>query len=197
MEKLYIGLVGKPGSGKETVAEIIRRYNPPETKIGHHRFSDVIYEIAALLYLPKTREVGQKIAVGLRDNISKDVLSNAVKQRIANDVSDIVILDGIRWWPDVEMLRSFPNNFLLYIVADPEKRFERLKKRVEKEGDKFKTWEKFLEEDGAENERYVEEIGKTADYPPLYNNSSYVELKSQIYEIFFADEFFKLYKAGE
>ncbi|MEK7630379.1 MAG: AAA family ATPase [Patescibacteria group bacterium] len=189
MKQFYIGLIGKPGSGKETVANIIKNNVTLGRTVRHHRFSDILYEIANLLYLPKTREVGQKLAVGLRDNIGKDVLSNAVRQRITNDPSDIIILDGIRWWPDVEMLRSFPNNFLLYIVAVPEKRFERLKERKEKAEEASMTWEQFLKEDNAENERFIEEIGKTAD-PLLNNNGTYIQLKSQIYKMMFVTKLF-------
>jgi len=179
--KLYIGLVGEKGSGKETFVKVLRGIFPI-IPIGHIRFSDPIVETLNLWGIPITRKNAQDYIKWLEQRYGTGILAQLIKGRALESAAKIVTLDGIRWWQDVKMLRELPNNILVYITAPAELRFERLKKRNEKVGEAEMSWEQFLEEEKAENEIYIPEIGEKADYkilndkneekwpPPIFKN---------------------------
>jgi dephospho-CoA kinase len=179
--KLYIGLVGEKGSGKGTFVETLQGIFPI-TPIGHIHFSDPIVETLNLWGIPITRKNAQDYIKWLEQRYGTGILAQLIKGRALESAAQIVALDGIRWWQDVKMLRELPNNILVYITAPTELRFERLKKRNEKVGEAEMSWEQFLEEEKAENEIYIPEIGEKADYkilndkneekwpPPIFKN---------------------------
>lgn len=160
--KIYIGLVGEKGSGKETFVKVLRGIFPI-MPVGHIRFSDPIVEALNFWGIPVTRKNAQDYIKWLEQRYGSGILARLIKGRALENSSQIVILDGVRWPQDVTMLRELPNNILVYITAPAEMRFERLKKRNEKVGEGKMSWEQFLEEEKAENEIYIPKIGEAAD----------------------------------
>jgi dephospho-CoA kinase len=173
---LYIGLVGKKGCGKDSFGKLLKEILP-EKKIEVVRFSDI-------LFIEKTRHNLQHLAVVLDNGFGKGTLTNAVEMRLRNIQADIVVLDGIRWKTDIEMLRKLPDNKLVYITTDTQVRFERISQRKEKAGEAGVSYEQFIQEDNAENELYIEEIGAGADYN-IENNGSLEELKEKLKDLSF------------
>ena len=187
-QKLVIGLVGENGSGKGTFVKALRKAFPGY-RIRHRRFSDLLSKTLRDWSLPKTRRNLQKMAVGMRNEFGPNTLAHAMEEVIRRDLieeiakrdyqdknrtkSPLVILDGVRWMPDVKMLKKLPNSILCYITADQEIRFTRMKKRKEKKGEAFMTWERFLREEKAPNEVLISHIGKRyANVSVLRNNGT-------------------------
>jgi len=177
MQKLVLGLVGEKGSGKETFGNIVQGFLP-HIKIPRIRFSDILADTLRLWGLPLTRDNMQKMVVGMREMYGHDVLASAVYQRVENWESPLVILDGVRWEADAELVRSFPRNLLVYITADVKTRFAHVQQRQEKTAEKG-NWDLFLREENAENESYIPTIGASADVR-IENNDTIETFKGRV-----------------
>ncbi len=175
--KLVIGLCGRIGSGKTIVSEYLHK----NYSASQRRFSQILMDILDRLYLPHDREYLQKLGAALRNSIGPDVIVNAFEKDIANEKNRIVVIDGIRYPNEVELLRKFENNILIYINAPAKIRYERCKIRGEK-GEQDITFEEFMESENRETERRIDEIGDIADYK-IDNTGAINELYVGIKEI--------------
>lgn len=180
-----IGLVGEKCSGKETTCKFLEEELGNKYSFAHHRFSDTLVEVVKACRLPITRENLQKCSPALRGAYGFDVLANSVKARVFESQADIITLDGIRWKDaDVPVLRILPNNFLVYVTAPIEVRYERARLRSMQsgrtsysgEGDSF---ERFLREEKAITEVEIPEIGSMADFI-VDNSGTLEELRAQV-----------------
>lgn len=171
-----IGLVGEKGSGKDTFAKYLQEIS--DKTVAHIRFSDLLKQTLKLWDLPQTRANLQKLAQVLED-FGTGTVAHGLEKQIRETDAEIIILDGIRWKPDVELLQKFPEHLLVYITADPKLRFERLKSRGEKDGEAEMSFEQFLKEEKAPNELLIPDIGSEADYK-IENNSSLDVLKKSV-----------------
>ncbi len=158
-KKLIIGLVGKRGSGKSTVAGYLKT----NYKVEIRKFSQPLSRILDKLALPNTRENFQDLAIALRRAFGQGVLVGPLKKFINESPAKIVVVDGLRVWAELEMLRSFKNNLLVYIAASAKMRFERLKKSGGKAGREGVDFKEFLRLDRRETELFIKRIGKKAD----------------------------------
>lgn len=95
----------------------------------------------------------------------------------------IIIADGVRWESDFEGLKSLENPstkcLMVYVTASPEKRFERLKARRQRAGEKDLAWEEFEKQDNAINESSIPELGAQADFH-VNNNGTEEDLQKQV-----------------
>ena len=176
---LLIGLVGEKGSGKDTFAKYLQEISNKE--ITHIRFSDLLKDTLKLWDLPITRANLQKLAQVLED-FGAGTVAHGLEKQIQNSNAQIIILDGIRWKPDVELLKRFPDHKLVYITAEPKLRFERLKERGEKTGESEMTYDQFEEEEQAPNELLIGEIGADADIK-IENNGTIEEFDLKIKDL--------------
>jgi dephospho-CoA kinase len=176
--KMLIGIVGTKGSGKGAFVSLLKE-KLPDHHIEALRFSDILHDTLMLWGdVSSTRENLQKLAV-MMNQMGNGTLSRAMRTRVLKSPADIVVLDGVRWESDLAMLRSFPNNMLVYIYANPRIRFERLLVRNEKIGEGAMSWEQFTREENALNETSIPEIGKQADVT-IINNGSFSELSTAV-----------------
>lgn len=171
-----LGLVGRIGSGKTAVSEYLQdNYGAKE-----HRFSQILMDILDRLYLPHERKHLQNLGKSLRAELGEDVIVNAFKRDLEKDTSEILIVDGIRYENEVELLKE-KNGVLLFVTATPEVRYERAVKRGEK-GEATITFEQFLENELAETEKHIEVIKSDADYI-IDNSGTLEELYKKVDEI--------------
>lgn len=175
MSKIIFGLVGSLASGKETTKKYLaEKYNAKDC-----RFSSILRDVLGRLTLPISRENLQKVSTVLRANFGEDLLASA----IANDASkldaDIVVIDGVRRFTDIEHLKDLPNFVLIKIDADPKLRYERMKLRNENAGDDKKTFEEFMKDHESEADKQIPEVMKSAKYS-IENSGSFEELYKQI-----------------
>ncbi|MEM2918596.1 MAG: AAA family ATPase [Candidatus Altiarchaeota archaeon] len=175
---LIIGITGKIGAGKTaSSAYISEKYNAAV-----YRFSQILLDILHRLYLEPTRENFQRIGACLRKGINKNVIVDALRKDIEKEKSEIIVIDGIRYLNEVQMLRKFDRNVLLAVDAPLELRYIRCKERNEKSEETKMTLEEFIESERRETERELSTVLKKADYW-IDNSGSREELMKKIDEI--------------
>lgn len=166
--KLVHGMMGPNGAGKEEGFTVLDAIIPPEFSRIKITFSDILIEMLGVLKLPTDREhkalIAQLLEKAGGDFDEEWSLANTMKRRI-DQVShyDIINLDGMRWWRDYRMLRSFPCNFFTYMDAVKPVRFDGMRYR-KRDGEETLTWEKFLEWELSPNQIDIPSIGKHADF---------------------------------
>ena len=167
--KLVIGIIGLPLAGKETIADTLEVLHKKDGHtVSRHGFSDILRETLTLWGMPHGRDNEQILAqlMTAPGNFKEGALSQAVKNRISTEATDVGILDGMRWLSDEAMLREFPaagiKSIVIYVTASADRRYERLAKR-NRSGEAAITRGKFDEQGKAQNESYVPEIGARAD----------------------------------
>jgi len=165
-----IAVTGLIGSGKDEAARHI---------VKKHRFHSIDYsvilgEMLKERGLPPIREEKRK----LRRERGNRFLAEEVVKRIQGQHWQKIVLSPIRRPEDYEIpKKAFPELKLLLVQADPRIRFKRV---LERERDKPRNWEDFLQEEKKEEEIF--HFTKTftyADYT-ITNNSSLQELHKEI-----------------
>jgi len=158
MMALVIGLVGKIASGKGVVSDhLVKAYGG---KV--YRFSDVLRELLLKLDKPNTRENLQALGLHLRQIFGDSVLADVLKRQIHADKSNLIIVDGVRYWNEVDMVRSFKNSLLISITAPPEVRFKRSLGRGTR-GESNISFEQFRRNEENPTEKVIDEIAVHAD----------------------------------
>ena len=178
MSKIIIGLVGSLASGKETT----KKYLAEKYQAKDCRFSSILRDVLNRVAIPVSRENLQKVSTILRANFGENLLAKAIARDAIKLDADIVVIDGVRRFTDIEHLKDLPNFVLVKIDADPKIRYERMKKRNENEGDDNKTYEQFLGDHNAEADRQIPEVMKGAKYV-IDNSGTFPELYKKIDEI--------------
>lgn len=177
MNKIVIGLIGEKGAGKGTVSDyLIEKYGAV-----HYGTSKILRRTLEDIHVPVTRDNLVKLALVLKEGYGPSIIIDSLIQDMEKNGSDIVIADGIRMHGDVEPFRKKYKKkfFLVYVTADLKIRYQRTKKRKEKEGEDKTTFEQFLEEEGKLTEVSIHEIGRMADFK-LNNNGTAEELRNQV-----------------
>ena len=178
MTKHIIGLVGQAGSGKGTVADILKN----QYGAGYIRFSEILGELLATLGIKNTRDNFIAISKAVRKAFGEDVLSYAVEKKALASPEELIIVDGIRRPEDIVALEPLPQFKLISIEVPAEIRFQRMKARGEKSGEKNMTWEQFRAEDEAETERSIPSVMKRA-WKTISNEGTREALESNMRNI--------------
>jgi len=173
-----IGLVGETGSGKDTFCQYLKKIS--KEPVFYFRFSDPLLETLKIFVNEIKKEDQQWLGKILRRRFGDNVLAKAISKRIKNIKRGIVILNGIRYWEEYEMIKKLGGK-IFYITVDPKLRWQRLRKRGEKKDD-FSSFRKFLEREKARTEILIPEIGKKADFK-IENNGSIVAFYKEIQKI--------------
>jgi dephospho-CoA kinase len=175
MAKIILGFAGEISSGKGTAAKYLVEKYAGST----HRFSTMLRDVAKRMYLEENRENLQKISTIFRQNFSEDILSKVIFHDTQNDPSEVVAVDGVRRYSDIEYLKTLPHFKLVYIETSLEKRYERIVGRGENVDDASKTLEDFKKDQMQEAESQIRDLKGKADFV-LDNNGTFAELYSQI-----------------
>ncbi|MBQ2651955.1 MAG: AAA family ATPase [Methanobrevibacter sp.] len=120
-----MGISGLPGSGKSLISDIAIEMGAIIVSMG-----DIIREEAK-----KRGEPTKETAVNLRkefgDNIVSELTVKKIKKLQEEGNADLIIIEGIRSPHEVNMFKeNFDDFIILSIFANPNLRFERLKKRM-------------------------------------------------------------------
>lgn len=177
-KKLVIGLAGEISAGKGTVAEYLKKKYGASV----YRFSDVLYDVADRFHLLKSRENLQKISTIFRQEFGDDILSETIFNDVKKDKNPLIVIDGVRRQADIKFMKKIKNFKLVFIDADIEKRFKRIKKRGEKSDDRKKTFKEFVADHGREAEREIGSLKKIADFV-IDNNGKFSDLYRQVENI--------------
>lgn len=178
MPKIILGFVGQAGSGKGTAGNILKE------KYGAavFTFSDILNDILKRLFLPPSRDNLIILSQVLRQGFGQSILANAMEKQVASTESDMVVVDGIRRLEDIEDLSKNPAFHLVEMVAAPELRYERLKKRNQKPGEAEMTWEDFLAMGQRETELTIAKVSETAQLK-IDNEGDVPALEKQLDEL--------------
>lgn len=172
-----LGLVGEKGSGKQTFVNFFKEINPG-LNIRQVRFSDILAQTLMLWDIPLTRPNLQKLSLVMNEAFGTKALADAAKFSIEGDKADIIILDGIRRQAEYELVKEM-KGVLIYITADQNLRYQRLKLRSEKVGEVGLSFEQFLEEEKSKAEEEIPKISQKADIK-IENNGTKDEFKEKI-----------------
>ncbi len=183
-----IGLVGEKGSGKQTFVNFIKEI-APNLKVRQVRFSDILAQTLVLWDIPLTRPNLQNLAIVMNKAFGMEALANAAKFSMEGDPSDIIILDGVRRESELEMVKEMENNLIIYITAQEDLRYKRLKLRSEKVGEIGLSYEQFLKEENSPAEAEIPKLSKKSDVT-IENNETKDEFKQKIQLIY--SEYVKL-----
>jgi dephospho-CoA kinase len=178
--KCIIGLVGEKGSGKGTFITLLQEI-AQGTAIERIASSSLLGDTLDLWSIPRTRRNLQDLAIVMNQHYGDTTLSTAVYHRIEKSTADIVIFDGMRWMSDLDMIRSFPENILVYVTTDIRKRYERTKLRQEKKDESSVSYDQFLAEEQVKTELDIVKIGERAEIK-IVNNGSLDEYKKSVEE---------------
>lgn len=140
MNKVAIGIVGLPASGKGTIADYLqKKYNAEK-----FRFSDPLFETLRFYSLSETRDNLIKVSEALRGAFGEDLLSHALAGKVKKSNAEVIVIDGVRRESDIVALKTLPGFHLVGIDADVKLRYERAKIRAEKPEEATMTFEDFL-----------------------------------------------------
>ena len=175
--KKIIGVLGKPGAGKDTFCDFFQEIEPSVKVL---KFSDTLSDILRMFFDEIKREDQQWLINALRDHFGEDILAKAIKKKIKEETADFILLNGVRVWDDYQLIKDLGGQ-LVFIAAKPELRWERMKKRKEKKDDDV-SYQKFLELDSGRSELEVEKIGELSDNL-IDNNNTKEDLKKEVLNI--------------
>ena len=174
---MLIGLVGRMGSGKGSVAKILK-----EKGFESAIFSDVICKEAN----KRGISIIRKNLQDLGDQVRKEEGGGAWVKRILKeiDLNKNYIFDGVRNPGEVEELRKTGKFFLIYIDCMQDMRWIRVKDSDNEKNPN--TWEEFLiaekRDSGISQPEYGQQVDKCierADFV-ITNNSDLESLKNQV-----------------
>ncbi len=178
MSKIILGIAGTIASGKDTT----KKYLAEKHDAQDCKFSSILRDVLNRITVPVSRENMQKLSTSLRGNFGENLLAKAIANDASRLEADMVVIDGVRRPTDIEHLVKLPNFFLIKIDADSRKRYERMVKRNENEGDDKKTYEQFLQDHEAEADRLVPKVMELAKYS-IDNSGTFEDLYKQIDKI--------------
>jgi dephospho-CoA kinase len=175
MRNLVIGITGKRGSGKDTVANHLKR---------KYKFRVLIYTDDLLGPMLKvegkdvTRDNLIKLATELRNEYGPAALTKMLCERIRAE--GLWCISGVRLPEEAQYMKlNYPGNSrLMKVECDNKKRFSRIRSRGTK-GEKAITYKQFLEVEKKPTESPIEKTMKLADFS-VDNNGSERALQSQI-----------------
>ena len=165
--KIILGFVGDLASGKGTIC----KYLNEKYGVNSYRFSTMLRDILARIYVEKNRENLQDLSTFLRGRYGQDIMSKVIAKDVMNDKNNIVAVEGIRRPTDIAYLQELKGFHLIYITADPKLRWQRMVLRKENVDDANKTFEQFLKDEQAEADSLIKELGKKAKYTIINNGT--------------------------
>jgi len=175
MPKIILGFVGDLAAGKGTIATYLQE----KYKCNTYRFSTMLRDILDRIYIEQNRKNLQLISTLLRENFGQDVMSTVIAKDVERDTHNLVVVDGIRRPTDITYLQDLPGFHLIYITAEARTRWERMVKRQENPDEKDKTFEQFLQDEQAEADMLIKELGSKAENT-IHNNGTFEELYQQV-----------------
>lgn len=175
--KTIIALSGKMGSGKTAASDFLHsRYGAKQM-----RFSQILMDVLTRLHVSASRDNLQKLGHALRTSVGESVVVDAFRKDLEAEDAEIIVVDGVRYPNEVELVRSFPESILLFLDAPQKVRYERCVKRGEK-GEASITFQEFAASENKATERHLDEIKKLADFV-IENEGSIAQLEKRIEEI--------------
>jgi len=175
--KKIIGLIGETGSGKDTFCSLAKKRF---SSILFPRFSEPLSETLGIFFEEIKKEDQQWLANALRDRFGEDILMKSIAKKIKEAGEEIVVLNGIRVKEEFDSVKSL-GGIIVYITLDAKMRWERVRKRKEKEDDDI-SYEDFQKIDKGRPEAQIRDLGAKADII-IRNDGSIEDLEKKAVEV--------------
>lgn len=178
-KRFFVCLTGMPGAGKSSVADSLKERGFYVISMG-----DVVRDEARLQNMELTDTNLGDLMLKLRKEMGPGAISHLIIKKTScedNNLSKIVIIDGIRSIHEVEILKDIGNVKLLAIHASVDTRFKHIKQRAR--SDKPLNEEDFVVRDKRELTVGISEAIALSDESLSNNNLTIEELKEKAYEI--------------
>ena len=185
-DKIVIGMIGLPGSGKTTFANMLiekatARSDKKCLSVVRIGVSDILSKTLKQYGIEPTRSNLQDLGLFLC-KIQYSAVSIAVTNTIISCPEQVAVFDPIRTVADYEVLTLFDCHALVYLVTDnDEVRFERMRDRGQK-GEKSKSNNEFREAEEHPVELEIQELSSKADYI-IPNNSTLDTLRREVVKL--------------
>ncbi|MFH0829042.1 MAG: hypothetical protein V1907_02590 [Candidatus Kerfeldbacteria bacterium] len=159
---LILGIVGEKSSGKAVVGRYIARNYGYPFIVFSENVLNVILELLDLNW--RDHRVQGRLAEALRNTFGLDVIARAVLKQVRQQKrAKVVIVDGVREFGELRLLKRLKNFRLLYVTAPMEYRWKRAYGRNERIDDRVSLSE-FRRIESLPHEREIPKIGRQADY---------------------------------
>ncbi len=178
-KRIIICLTGMPGAGKSTIASSLKEKGFPVITMG-----DVVREEANRQNLEPTDYNLGSLMLKLRRDLGPGAIAHLILRKMERDYNnniDVIIIDGIRSMPEVEVLKSVGYVKLLAIHASTNTRFTYTKERARP--DCPSSIQDFVVRDRRELSVGISEAIALADETLSNNDLTIEELKEKGFEI--------------
>jgi dephospho-CoA kinase len=176
-QKIIICLTGMPGAGKSTIASSLKEKGFPVITMG-----DVVREEAKRQNLEPTDCNLGTLMLKLRTELGPGAIAHLILRKMEKDTNrKIVIIDGIRSMPEVDILKRVGYVKLLAIHASTNTRFIYTKERAR--FDSPSNIQDFVVRDKRELIVGISEAIALADETLSNNELTVAELKEKAFEI--------------
>lgn len=173
---IVIGIAGMPGSGKDTVKNIISKYGFPIIVMG-----DEVRAEAKRRNIEPTPENLGKLMLQIRAEEGLDAVAKRCMRKIRDLDASVIVINGLRSPDEVEFFRrEFESFKVIAIHASPKTRFKRLLKRGR--SDDPKDWETFITRDRRELSVGLGEVIAMADYM-IVNEGTLERLEREVNKV--------------
>ncbi len=172
---LVISIVGMPGSGKTTVAKIIKQ----EFNAYMYSSGDVIRDEIKRRGLRYTKENDKKVSEWFH-NGRENLIVKRVVSKIKKSKKDIVVVEGLITESEEKYLEKLFDVVLISVKAPARIRHKRIMER--KRFGSQTSREYILKRDRREKSMGIEKLIKHAKYT-INNNSSEKELRKKVVEV--------------
>jgi dephospho-CoA kinase len=176
-QKIIVCLTGMPGAGKSTIASSLKEKGFPVITMG-----DAVREEAKRQNLEPTDCNLGTLMLKLRTELGAGAIAHLILRKMEKDTNPkIVIIDGIRSMPEVDILKSVGYVKLLAIHASTNTRFIYTKERAR--FDSPSSIQDFVVRDKRELTVGISEAIALADETLSNNELTVEELKEKAFEI--------------
>lgn len=174
-KKIIIGLTGEIACGKGAVVDyLVKKY-----QASSYRYSKILRDILDRVYQEQTRKNMTDLSDWLRKNFGQDILSKTLANDIKQDKNKLIVFDGLRRAPELNIFKKIPGFILIKIVSGPKISYKRFIKRNENPGDHKKTYQQFLKDLKGLSDYEIPEVMKQANFE-INNDGSMKNLYEQI-----------------
>ncbi len=136
--KRVIGIHGRGGSGKDTVAQMIDEIIPHTTEfiatarpikdalgilLGLTReqmYDPIEKEVVIDRFGKSARQLMQEFGTACKELYGQDIFANILKWRIQDSCEDVQLITDVRFLSEVNVIRQFPSSIIIKIVRPEE-----------------------------------------------------------------------------